>query len=169
MLRDRSRNAGKHRGVWLAVLGLTIIGTNVLALDTQDKASREKLGEKTEVQPSVPARPTRIQHRFWDSTNAALFAGVGGARALDYASTQYFRQKGINERLLTNSVVDNKPLFGAIEGASVAASVAISYLFHRSGHHKLERWVSIVHVSVGVGGSIRNYMLKPSQTTHLPP
>ena len=109
---------------------------------------------------STPVAP----HRFWDRTNKALFLGVAGARALDFASTQSFRGKGREEILLSNSIVDNKPLFAAIEMAGTAASVGISYLFHRSGHHKVERWVSIVHISFGVGGSINNFLLKPRQT-----
>ena len=91
-----------------------------------------------------------------------LFAGVGAGRALDYASTRHFRDRGVNEWLLSNSVVDNKPLFTGIEAAGVAASIGASYLFHRTGHHKLERWVSIVHIGVAVGGSVRNYTMKAS-------
>ena len=111
--------------------------------------------------PQSPPAKKGSTHRFWDATNAALFAGVGGARALDYASTVGFRSRGVNEILLSNSTVDNHPLFAGIEAAGVATSIGISYLFHRSGHHKLERWVSIVHIGVGVGGSIRNFGLQP--------
>ena len=101
-------------------------------------------------------------HPFWDKENILLFAGVGTGRALDYASTRHFRNRGVNEWFLTNSIVDNRPLFAGIEVAGVAASIGVSYLFHRSGHHKLERWVSIVHLGVGIGGSAWNYTLKPS-------
>jgi len=100
-------------------------------------------------------------HRFWDRKNAALFAGVGGARALDCVSSMDFRGKGINERFLSNSLVDNRPLFAAVEAAGTVGSIAVAYLLHRTGHHKMERWVSIVHISVGVGGSVRNYLLRP--------
>jgi hypothetical protein len=93
-----------------------------------------------------------------------LFLGAAGARALDFASTEQMRSRGVNEILLTNRIVDNKPLFAAIEVAGIAASVAVSYLFHRTGHHKLERWTSIVHISVGVGGSVRNFVLQPPQS-----
>ena len=94
-----------------------------------------------------------------------LFAGVGAGRTLDYLSTRHLRDRGINEWLLSNSVVDNKPLFAGIEVAGVAASIGVSYLFHRSGHHKIERWVSIVHIGVGFGDSARNYTLKASPAT----
>ena len=80
---------------------------------------------------------------------------------LDYASTRHFRQQGNDEWLLTNSIVDNKALFVGIELAGTVGSVGVSYLFHRTGHHRVERSVSIVHIGVAVAGSIRNYNLKP--------
>jgi hypothetical protein len=99
-------------------------------------------------------------HRFWDRENDWLFAGVGAGRALDYASTLNLRRRGIDEVFLTNSIVDNHPLFGGIEVAATAASVGVSYLFHRTGHHRLERWTSAIHFGVATGGAIRNYALK---------
>jgi hypothetical protein len=108
------------------------------------------------------------EHRFWDRKNAGLFVGVAGARALDYASSRYFRGKQINERLLSNALIDNRPLFAAVEAAGVAGSIGAAYLFHRTGHHKIERWVSIIHISVGVGGSVRNYLLQPDAPPAVP-
>ncbi|HWF14013.1 MAG TPA: hypothetical protein VG272_09790 [Candidatus Acidoferrales bacterium] len=99
-------------------------------------------------------------HKFWDRENDLLFAAVGAGRALDYASTLNLRHRGINEAFLTNSIVDNRPLFAGIEIAATAASVGVSYVFHRTGHHRLERWTSAIHAGVAVGGAIRNYNLK---------
>jgi hypothetical protein len=120
-------------------------------------------------QSSVSSQAARGSHPFWDKENILLFAGVGAGRALDYISTRHFRERGVNEWLLTNHIVDNKPLFAGIEIAAAAASVGVSYLFHRSGHHKLERWVSIVHIGASVGGSAWNYTLKPSPPTTTAP
>ena len=117
--------------------------------------------------PSVEASPPgETPHRFWDRENSLLFAGVGAARALDYTSTLNMRRRGRQEILLTNSVVDNHPLFAGIEAGGVALSVGASYLFHATGHHRLERWVSIVHISVAGAGAVRNYSL---QTAHPAP
>ena len=109
---------------------------------------------------SPQANPPQTTHRFWDRTNDLWFAGMGAARALDYASTLNLRHRGLDEILLTNSIVDNHPLFGGIESAATAASIGASYLFHRTGHHRLERWTSIVHFGVALGGAARNYALK---------
>jgi hypothetical protein len=99
-------------------------------------------------------------HRFWDRENILLFSGVGLARGLDYASTLNLRRRGINEVFLTNGIVDNHPLFASIEAAGTGASIGLSYVFHATGHHTLERWTSIVHIGVGIGGAGRNYLLK---------
>lgn len=117
--------------------------------------------QQTDPLPEAPGpRPTPQPHRFWDTKNRWLFAGVGASRALDFASTRNMRTRGRDEILLSNKIVDNKPAFVAIEAATTLASVGLSYWFHRTGHHKLERWTSIVHISVTSAGAGRNYLLK---------
>jgi hypothetical protein len=115
---------------------------------------------KTTEPPKAANLPAPGVHSFWDRENDWLFAGVGAGRALDYSSTLNLRRRGIDEALLTNSIVDNHPLFGGIEVAAAAASVGVSYIFHRTGHHRLERWTSAIHIGVATGGAIRNYALK---------
>ena len=99
-------------------------------------------------------------HRFWDQTNDWLFAGVAASRTLDYFSTLNMRRRGRQEILLTNDVVDHHAGFAAIEAAGTATSIGVSYLFHRYGHHKLERWTSVIHIGLATGGAVRNYCLK---------
>ena len=41
------------------------------------------------------------------------------------------RNRGLNEGLLTNQIVDNHPLFFGIEAGTTAASIALSYLFNQ--------------------------------------
>lgn len=105
------------------------------------------------------AQPPEATHRFFDKTNLMLFAGVAAVRALDFTSTEHFRELGTREVLLTNSIVDNKPLFAGIEVAGTAISIGAAYWLHRTGHHKLERWISIVHIGVGTFGDAHNYSL----------
>jgi hypothetical protein len=114
----------------------------------------------------APAAPIvkPVVHKFWDKENILLFAGVGAARGLDYASTLNMRRRGVNEVFLTNAIVDNHPEFAAIEAGATAASIGLSYIFHATNHHRLERWTSYVHIGVTVAGAGRNYLLKTVHT-----
>jgi hypothetical protein len=103
---------------------------------------------------------TKNEHRFWDKENAWLFAGVGASRALDYSSTLNLRRRGRQEILITNDVVDDHAGFAAVEAGGVGLSIGASYLFHRYGHHSLERWTSIIHIGLTTTGAVRNYCLK---------
>jgi len=89
-----------------------------------------------------------------------LFSGIGVFRGLDYASTRNMQARGREEILLPDDVVNNSAGFASLEAAGTAVSVGISYIFHRTGHHKLERWMSIGHIGVTGFGAARNYALK---------
>jgi hypothetical protein len=117
--------------------------------------------------PSVPRGESKKPdtHRFWDKENDWLFAGVGASRTLDYCSTLNLRRRGRQEILITNDAVDNHAAFAVIEAAGTGLSIGASYLFHRHGHHTLERWTSIVHIGLTTGGAIRNYSLKTAHFT----
>jgi len=119
--------------------------------------AQETTADGKKVEP--PPAPVS-QHRFWDRENIFLFSGVSAFRGLDYASTRNFERRGRQEVLLPDDVVNNSAGFASLEAAGTAASVGISYLFHRTGHHKLERWVSIGHIGVTGFGVVRNYSLK---------
>lgn len=116
--------------------------------------------QKSDASPAPDTKPADGAHRFWDRRNLWLFAGVAAMRALDYHSTGNMRRRGREEILLSNEVVDNKPVFATIQVAATATSVGLSYLFHRTNHHRLERWVSYLHISVAGFGAVRNYCLK---------
>jgi hypothetical protein len=116
--------------------------------------------QQRSAQPGQTKPEDSAGHRFWDRENDWLFAAVGAGRTLDYFSTLNFRRRGVDEAFLTNDIVDNHAAFAAIEAGGTAVSIGVSYLFHRYGHHRLERWTSIVHASLATGGAVRNYGLK---------
>src|SRR5260370_1004647 len=62
----------------------------------------------------------------------------------------------------------NDWLFAGVEAAGTGVSIGASYLFHRSGHHKLERWTSIVHFGLATTGGVRNYSLKTAHPKTTP-
>jgi hypothetical protein len=128
------------------------------------QGAASNLSAAANMQTSSPAtRKLDVQpreHKFWDTENDLLFAGVAASRTLDYFSTLNMRRRGRQEIFLTNDLVDNHAGFAAIEAASTGASIGASYLLHRYGHHKLERWTSIVHIGLASTGAVRNYCLK---------
>ena len=119
----------------------------------------ESLPAAPAVIATTPAAPP-AKHPFWDHKNILLFSGVAVFRGLDYASTRNFQARGRTEVLLPDDVVNNSAGFAALEAAATATSVGISYIFHRTGHHKMERWLSIGHISVTAFGVVSNYSLE---------
>jgi len=130
---------------------MNIICLLLLSLGAAAQTGGEKL--------ALPTAPVP-QHHFWDRTNVLLFSGVAVFRGLDYASTRNFQARGRDEILVPDDVVNNSAGFAGLEAAASATSVGISYIFHRTGHHKLERWLSIGHIGVTGFGVARNYALK---------
>jgi hypothetical protein len=150
-------------GRWLFT-GIIIFGAASVTL-AQEPVPLSEQKPSAPNPSSVPAvatqqRDVRHDHRFWDKENAWLFAGVGASRALDYSSTLNLRRRGRQEILITNDVVDDHAGFAAVEAAGTGISIGASYLFHRYGHHSLERWTSIVHIGLTTTGAVRNYSLK---------
>jgi len=111
-----------------------------------------------EVQTAAPVVPEK--HPFWDGKNILLFSGIAVVRGMDYASTRNMQARGREEILLAHDVVNNSAAFASLEAAATLTSVGVSYIFHRTGHHKLERWMSIGHISVTAFGDVRNYCLQ---------
>lgn len=150
------------------LLGLTILlvvppvvaqeskNTSALA-DAPSAASAPTLAPV--ISASSAEQPVVI-HRFWDRENVLLFSGVAVFRALDFASTKNFLARGRTEVLIPDDIVYNNAGFASLEAAATATSVGISYWFHRTGHHKMERWLSIAHLSVTAFGDAHNYALK---------
>jgi len=112
--------------------------------------------------PSAVIEPPLVlqPHHFWDRTNIVLFSGVAASRTMDYASTKNMLARGRQEILIPDDVVNSSAGFPALEAAATGTSIGISYLLHRTGHHTLERWLSIGHIGVTDFGAARNYSLK---------
>jgi len=87
-------------------------------------------------------------HRFWDRENSILFAATGAAATADFFVTHMNLSGGGRE---LNPLV--RPLAGSTAGLATnfavetASVMAISYVFHKTGHHRLERLTSITNIS----------------------
>lgn len=137
---------------WLLLLASLAIGG--------PPATAQAQAPQETVVPNAPQPVATPVHAFWDRTNILLFSGVAVTRGMDYASTRNFQARGRQEILLPDDVVNNSAAFATIEAAGTLTSVGISYILHRTGHHTLERWMSIGHIGVTAFGDVRNYCLK---------
>ena len=101
----------------------------------------------------VVARPKEFAaHPFWDRENRVLFTAVGALAAADFCTTRANLASGGRElnpvaRVFSGSTPGLATNF-ALETAS---TIGISYMFHKTGHHKLERITSFVNIGSSAG------------------
>src|SRR5580658_3509421 len=94
---------------------------------------------------SLPEAPE--QHRFWDRENRTLFATVAVLSAADFAITRSILQNGGKELNPVTRLFSGSTAGLAVNFAGETAGViGVSYFFHKTGHHKLERYVSMVNI-----------------------
>ena len=92
------------------------------------------------------------EHKFWDKQNRVLFVAAAALNGADFAVTRANLQSGGQE---LNPLVR---VFGR-STAGLAANfigetagvISLSYFFHKTGHHKLERAVSLVNIGGSAG------------------
>jgi hypothetical protein len=89
------------------------------------------------------------EHRFWDKTNRILFSAVALASAADFAATRNNLQNGGHElNPLTRQFGRSAAGLAVNFAGETVCVVGLSYLFHKTGHHRLERLTSVVDVSM---------------------
>jgi hypothetical protein len=91
-------------------------------------------------------------HVFWDRQNKVLFVAVAAAATADFFTTRANLANGGRElnpvaRIMSGST----PGLAANFALETGASIGISYLFHKTGHHALERMTSVVNISASAG------------------
>jgi len=101
---------------------------------------------------------TPAPHRFWDRENSVLFVAVAASGAADFCVTRANLANGGRElnpvaRMFTGST----PALAANFTLETGGVVGVSYLFHKTGHHKLERLTSVVNI--GASGFAVGYGL----------
>lgn len=81
------------------------------------------------------------EHPSWDTTNRLLFASHGALEAVDFGITHHNLSDGGRETdSMAKALCESGPAGQLVFfGGKMAGVVGISYLLHRTGHHKLER------------------------------
>lgn len=110
------------------------------------------------IEPATPVKtiqpesfPEAPRHKFWDRENKILFATVAAGGAADFAVTHANLQNGGRElnpitRLFSGSTAGLAVNFAG----ETAGVVGLSYVFHKTGHHKLERLTPLVNFSASL-------------------
>lgn len=105
------------------------------------------------VQPgSIVQLPGELPHRFLDRENTILFGAVAATATADFFTTRANLASGGRElNPVTRVFTSSTPLLAANFGFEAAGVIGISYVFHKTGHHKLERLTSFVDIGSSVG------------------
>lgn len=100
------------------------------------------------VKPVEPVTlPEAPSHRFWDRENSILFATNAAFSTADFIATRNNLRNGGQELNPVTRVFAGSTAGLAVNFAGEAVGVVgLSYLFHKTGHHKLERAVSILNI-----------------------
>jgi hypothetical protein len=98
------------------------------------------------IESSSEPRP----HRFWDRENALLFSAVGSVAAADFYVTHANLACGGKElNPVTRVFAGSTPALATNFALETTSVIAVSYLFYKTGHHRLERATSLF----SIGGS----------------
>lgn len=124
----------------LAMLDLNAIAPEAAVPEATASAPALMLSS-AQVLPEAPS-----QHRFWDRENRALFAAVGAGSAADFAVTYSNLQNGGRELNPLTRIFSGSTAGLAVNFVcQTAGVVGLSYFFHRTGHHKLERLAPLLN------------------------
>jgi hypothetical protein len=92
------------------------------------------------------------EHKFWDTQNRLLFVAAAALNGADFAVTRANLQSG-GQELNPLVRVFGRPTAGLAVNfiAETAGVMSLSYFFHQTGHHKLERAVSLINIGGSAG------------------
>jgi hypothetical protein len=94
----------------------------------------------------LPEAPS--QHRFLDGKNRFLFSTVAMFSGADFAVTHMNLGNGGRElNPMVRPFTGSTGALAANFAGQTAGVVAVSYLLHKSGHHRLERMVPVANIA----------------------
>jgi len=106
------------------------------------------------VKPIQPATPPEApsHRRFWDRENSVLFATSAAFSAADFVVTRDNLRSGGAELNPVTRVFSGSTTGLAVNFAGETAGVVgLSYFFHKTGHHKMERAISMLNIGASAG------------------
>jgi hypothetical protein len=93
-----------------------------------------------------------VEHKFWDKQNRVLFIAAAASNGADFAVTRANLQSGGQElNPLVRMFGRSTPGLAMNFIGETAGVISLSYFFHKTGHHKMERLVSVVNIGSSAG------------------
>jgi|SRR5579863_2740655 len=136
----------------LMVLGLGSVGAAqevsaaLLRPVAMESSSFEASPLVSAVQPTN-SREAAENHRFWDRENSFLFAVNAAFSAADFVVTRdNLRGGGQELNPITRAFSGSSAGLAMNFAGETAGVVGLSYFFHKTGHHKMERAVSMLNI-----------------------
>jgi len=110
-----------------------------------------------EFEPEISPRTELRPHSFWDRENRLLFAANGAIATADFFTTRANLAKGGRElNPFTRVLAGSTPGLVANFALETGGLVSLSYLCHKTGHHKLERIIPIMNLGASAGAVAYN-------------
>jgi len=95
----------------------------------------------------APEAPSH--RRFWDNENRVLFATVAALSAADFAVTRANLRNGGRELNPVTRIFSGSTAGLAVNFAGETAGIiGLSYYFHKTGHHRLERLTPMFNIGM---------------------
>ncbi len=109
--------------------------------------------------------PEAPSHKFFDRQNKAAFASLGALVAVDAVMTQRLTNSGVAHEanpLWRPLVKEGWPGELAASAVGYSAALGMAYTFHKTGHHKMERWANWITVAVEAGNVAHSFQVAAS-------
>jgi len=95
----------------------------------------------------VSVSEAQAHRRFWDRENTFLFATSAAFSAADFVVTKdNLRNGGQELNPVTRVLSGTTPGLAMNFAGETAGVVGLSYMLHKTGHHKMERYVSMLNI-----------------------
>jgi hypothetical protein len=138
---------GAAQEVSLALLQPSLANGGLPELGTAQPAAIAAAPMAMSFETAAARTAPPVKHGFWDRENTFLFATSAALNAADFVVTRDNLRGGGRELNPVTSLFSGSTAGLAVNFAGETAGVVgLSYAFHKMGHHKLERLVSMVNI-----------------------
>jgi hypothetical protein len=110
-------------------------------------------------QLTLPEAPS---HKFFDRQNTVAFATLGGLIAIDAVATQRLTDSGVAHEanpLWRPMVKQGWQGEMAASALGYGAALSVAYTFHKTGHHRMERWANWLTVAMEAGNDAHSLLV----------